>query len=143
MTSRQHGATMVEFALTLVLFLTFLLGIVDFSRMLYTWGAANEATRAGARYAVVCHDAAGSTGPVLTRMQALVPQIQSIDLAWEPTGCTPATCIGVTVRVTGMQHQWISPVAGLSMLAPFTMPSFATFLTREAMGQDSNSGSIC
>lgn len=143
MKSRQHGATIIEFALVLLLFLTFLLGIIDFSRMLYTWGATNEAARAGARYAVVCHDAAGSTGPVLTRMQALVPQIQSIDLAWEPTGCTPTTCTSVTLRVTNMQYQWISPIAGLAMLAPMTMPPFATSLTREAMRQDVNSAFIC
>jgi Flp pilus assembly protein TadG len=51
--SSQLGATAVEFALVLIIFLTFVLGITDFSRMLYTWNAANEATRAGARYAVV------------------------------------------------------------------------------------------
>ena len=56
--SRQAGSTAVEFALVLLVFLTFLLGITDFSRMLYTWNAATEATRAGARYAVVCDDTA-------------------------------------------------------------------------------------
>ena len=49
----QRGATLIEFALGLLIFLMFLLGVVDFSRMLYTWAAATEATRAGARYAVV------------------------------------------------------------------------------------------
>ena len=46
----QQGATTIEFALVLVLYLTFLLGITDFGRMLFTWSAASEATRAGARH---------------------------------------------------------------------------------------------
>ena len=53
---RQAGATIIEFSLVLIVFLTFFLGILDLSRMLFSWGAANEATRAGARYAVVCDD---------------------------------------------------------------------------------------
>ena len=53
---RQAGATRVEFALVLLIFLAFMLGVVDFSRLLFTWNAAAEVTRAGARYAVVCND---------------------------------------------------------------------------------------
>ena len=45
MRSRQTGATIVEFSLVLMLFLTLFLGILDFARMLWTWNAANEATR--------------------------------------------------------------------------------------------------
>ena len=37
---RQIGATTVEFALALLLFFTFLLGIMDFARMLFIWSAA-------------------------------------------------------------------------------------------------------
>jgi pilus assembly protein CpaE len=54
----ERGATIVEFALALLVFLMFLFGILDFSRMLFTWVAANEAARAGARYAAVCDDTA-------------------------------------------------------------------------------------
>lgn len=139
---KQQGATIVEFAFALLLFLTFLLGITDFSRMLFTWNAANEATRAGARYAVVCDDT-GNQAQVLAKMQALLPQITTIDLAWIPSGCTAETCEGVTVTITGLNYQWISPIAGLAALAPIPMPSFSTFLTREVMAQDPNSGAIC
>ena len=52
----ESGSALVEFALALPIFLMFMLGVLDFSRMLFTWNAANEATRAGARYAVVCDD---------------------------------------------------------------------------------------
>jgi Flp pilus assembly protein TadG len=139
---RQAGATTVEFALALVIFLTFLLGITDFSRMLFTWSAANEATRAGARYAVVC-DNTGNEAAVLARMQQLLPQISDITMNWIPNGCGPTTCEGVTVSITNLNYQWISPIAGLAALAAIPMPTFSTFLTREMMGQDPNSPAIC
>ena len=142
MTHRQAGATTVEFALALLLFLTFLLGIVDFSRMLFTWSAAQEATRAGARYAAVCDDTS-QQALVLARMQALLPQISTIGVAWSPTGCSASTCEGVTVTITGLNYQWISPIAGLAARAPIPMPSSSTFLPREIMRQDPNSVTIC
>lgn len=136
------GATTVEFALVLIVFLTFFLGITDFSRMLFTWNAANEATRAGARYAVVCDDT-GYKPQVLAKMQALLPQIGDINLAWSPAGCTSATCEGVTVTITSLNYQWISPIAGSAQLAAISMPSFSTYLPREIMRQDPNSAAIC
>jgi Flp pilus assembly protein TadG len=141
--SRQSGATAVEFALVLLLFLTFLLAVTDFSRMLYTWNAASEATRAGARYAAVCDDKANKPR-VLAKMQAMLPQISDIDLAWEDAAgnasCTTETCVGVTVTIVGLNYQWISPIAGMATrIAPRAMPTFKTYLTREIMGQDPNS----
>lgn len=141
MNTKQSGATTIEFALVLLVFLMFTLGILDFSRMLFTWSAANEAARAGARYAVVC-DPTGRQDLVLAKMQALLPQIATIDVAWTPPSCGPTTCIGVTVSITNLNFRWISPIPGAaSRLIP--MPSFSTFLTREVMRQDPNSEAIC
>ena len=136
----QTGATIIEFALSLVIFLMFLLGILDFSRMLYTWNAANEATRFGARYATVCDDKAEEAA-VLSRMQRVLPQIKDIDVAWEPVGCTITDCTGVTVAIENLDYQWISPVAGVAAMAPIPMPSFSTYLPREIMRQDPHSDS--
>lgn len=136
------GATTVEFALVLVVFLTFLLGITDFSRMLFTWNAANEATRAGARYAVVC-DNTGHKAAVLAQMRLMLPQITDINVTWSPNGCDPTTCQGVTVGIANLNYQWISPIAGIAALAPIRMPQFSTFLPREVMRQDPNSAAIC
>lgn len=136
----HRGATAVEFALVLVLFLTFLLGVIDFSRMMFMWNAATEATRAGARYAVVCDDTFNDPA-VLARMQALMPQIQQVQIDWQPQGCTAATCEGVTVSINQMTYQWISPIAAIA--GPLAMPKFSTFLTREVMRQDPHSATLC
>lgn len=145
--SMQSGATTVEFALSLLLFLTFLLGITDFSRMLFTWNAATEATRAGARYAVVCDNTAQKPA-VLARMQAMLPQIEDIELTWVSNDpavavCGPANCAGVTVTITSLNYQWISPIAGVAGLGLINMPGFSTFLPREVMRQDPYSNAIC
>jgi len=142
MKRRMHGAVAVEFALGLLLFLTFVLGVTDLGRMLFTWNAATEATRAGARFAVVCDDTTHAAA-VLARMQLLLPQITSASVAWSPASCTPATCEGVTVTVTGLNYQWISPVAGAAARAGVAMPTFSTFLPRERMRQDPNSIAAC
>lgn len=140
----QRGATLIEFALGLLIFLMFLLGIVDFSRMLYTWGAANEATRAGARYAVVCDDQAQKP-EVLAYMQARLPQITDVDIVWAPSGCTTATCQGVTVSIPpeGLKFQWIAPIVGSSLLPAINVPPLSTYLPREAMRKDPNSETAC
>jgi hypothetical protein len=109
--------------------------------MLFTWSMASEATRAGARYAVVCDDTA-QQALVLARMQALLPQITAVSVAWTPASCTAATCQGVTVGITGLNYQWISPIVGVA--APLIpMPSFSTFLPREVMRKDPHSPTIC
>jgi hypothetical protein len=138
----QRGATMIEFALGLLIFLMFLFGIMDFSRMLFTWVAANEAARAGARYAVVCDDTTRQA-EVLTRMQALLPEIKAIETEWAPSGCTTATCQSLTVKITDLKFQWIAPIVGSGMLPGMPTPSFSTTLPREVMRQDVNSGTAC
>ena len=144
---KQVGSTAVEFALILIIFLTFFLGIIDFSRMLWTWNAANEATRWGARSAVVCDR---NAAVVLTNMKKFVPQLTAanVKIDWYnnagvvSTTCGPANCAGVNIQIINLNYQWISPV-GFGTYAPIPMPGFSTYLPREAMGQDPNSAAVC
>jgi len=135
MNIRQRGATIVEFSFVLIIFLTFLLGVLDFSRLLYTWSVTNEATRAGARYAVVCATPADSSR-ILTAMQQRVPQIATIDVVWEPAGCDTAKCEGVNVAVTNLQFKWVSPLPGALAQKIINLPGFSTYLPREMMRYD-------
>lgn len=135
MNRKQSGAAIVEFALVFIIFLTFFLGIIDFARMLFTWNYANEAARYGARYAAICGDTINEA-QVRAKMQKIMPQISAINLAWEPSKCTASDCQSVTVTITGLNYQWISPIAGAAHLAPIPMPTFSTILPREIMRQD-------
>jgi Flp pilus assembly protein TadG len=147
MRTRQAGATIVEFSLVLIFFFTLFLGILDFARMLWTWNAANEATRWGARVSVVCNRNAAA---VLARMQVFLPQLTAgnLQIDWyDGTGnvsgtCDFTNCAGVNVRITGLNYQWLSPI-GFATHAAITMPGFSTYLPREIMGQDPNSNTVC
>lgn len=141
MKMNARGATMVEFALVLLVFLMVLLGVTDVARLLFTWNAANEATRAGARFAVVCADT-GSSAQVLAKMRAMVPEIGAINLAWSPTACTTTNCEGVTVTISSLNFRWISPIVG-AVIPPRALPTFSTYLPREMMRQDPNNAVIC
>ena len=146
----QHkGSVTVEFALVFIFFITFLLGVVDFARMLWTWNAASEATRWGARVSVVC--VKGTNRPfVLSRMQKYLPQLTDANLLvnWYnnagaiDNACTAANCAGVSVSIQNLNYKWISPV-GYAIPAAIPMPGFSTYLPRESMGQDPNSASVC
>ena len=147
MNKHQKGTTAVEFAIVVALFLTVLLGILDFGRILFTWNAVGEATRWGARQAVVCGQ--GSTS-VLGKMQTILPTLTSanVSVQWYDTSgavstsCDATSCGGVAVSVTGMTVAPYSPATwiGFSRLA---VPGVSTYLPREIMGQDPNSSSVC
>jgi Flp pilus assembly protein TadG len=144
--TRQQGAYIVEFALVLVLFFTVLLAIMDLGRMLFTWNAAAEATRVGARVSVVCDKGAAR---VLTEMQKFVPVTSAnVKIDWYDgagnvsTACDSTSCAGVAVRVSGLSVTPVSPVGWIGFSA-LTVPGFSTYLPREAMGQDAGSAAVC
>ena len=57
----EEGSALVEFAFVLILVLTFMFGIMDFSRFLYTYHFLSEVAREGTRYAMVRGSSWGST----------------------------------------------------------------------------------
>ena len=68
---RQRGAALVEFALVASLgFILLLLASFELGRLLFVFNTASEATRLGARLAIVCD----ANATVITqRMSALLP----------------------------------------------------------------------
>lgn len=78
----------------------------------------------------------------LMTVAVLVLTVALVPAAWSPTSCVASTCEGVTVAITGLNHNWISPIVGAA--APvLPVPTFSTYLTREVMRQDPNSNAIC
>lgn len=121
---RQRGAAAVEFAIVCALFLMILLGVVEMSRLLWTWNAAAEATRLGARLAVVCD----INDPIIkTRMRQMLPALTNgnITLQYFPAACSASSCKSVRVTLAGYTHVPIIPFAALAIpIAPFqtTLP---------------------
>ncbi len=132
----QSGATAVEFAIAAVVLFTLLLGIMDFGRMLFTWNAAAEATRWGARVAVVCDKL--TPDQVRGRMRQILPQLTDANIVinyYDPPGvinnaCDKASCKAVEVSITGFAFDPISPFLPFGRV---TVPDFRTYLPRESM----------
>ena len=130
---RQAGAAAIEFAIVASLFFMILIGAMEMSRLLWTWNAAGEATRLGARMAVVCDI---NEVAIVNRMRERLPALQASDVtvAYLPAGCTDANCQSVRVTLAGYTHQPIIPLAPLSI----PIPPFQTTLPREFMQSAGN-----
>lgn len=124
----QQGAAAVEFALVASLLFTLLFGITEMSRILFYWNTAGEATRLGARMAVVCgKDAAAIKTHMSNRLGILTPG--NINISYTPDGCDINSCRSVTVSITGLNVSTFIPFVPLNL----DMPSFSTTLLRETM----------
>jgi Flp pilus assembly protein TadG len=128
---RQRGAAAVEFALIASLLFILLFGIIEMGRVLFYWNTATEATRLGARLAVVCgKDAAIIKTRMGNMLSILTPG--AINIAYTPSGCDVSSCRSVTVSITGLNVSTFIPFVPLDL----SMPPFATTLPRESMGMD-------
>lgn len=130
---RQKGVAAVEFALIAIVFFTLLLGIIEFGRVLFTWNSVAEATRWGARLAVVCDkdDAA-----IKERMRLIAGMLtdSNIVISYVPGGCDKSNCRSVEVSVTGATFTPMIPFLGMTL----TIPPFTTSLPRESMESTNN-----
>jgi Flp pilus assembly protein TadG len=131
---RQAGVAAVEFALVSAIFFTMLLGVVEMGRLLWIWNAAVEATRLGARLAVVCDI---GDPDIKLRMTQRVPNLSASQIAVDylPAACTSATCKEVSVALSNYTHQTIIPFVPLSL----ALPPFKTTLRKEFMNSAGNS----
>ena len=84
-----------------MIFITLLIGTMEFGRWLFTLNAANEATRLGARLAVVC--SISDAPDIKTRMHQMVGGIpvSNMVIDYVPGGCDASNCKTVTVRLCG------------------------------------------
>lgn len=130
---RQRGAETIEFALVALIFFTLLLGVMEFSRWLFTLNAASEATRWGARLAVVC---SMDDASIKQRMRQILPDVSDsqISIQYAPTGCGPQSCSLVTVALVDASFTPLIPFIGTSVV----LPSFTTTLPRELMNSAGN-----
>lgn len=126
---RQQGVAAVEFALIAALFFTILIGTMEMGRILFYWNSAAEATRLGARIAVVCDK---SDADIKTRMRTMLSILpdSKISIVYQPSGCDVNSCDSVTVSILpSVAVATFIPYVPLSL----TLPPFSTTLPRESM----------
>jgi hypothetical protein len=148
--NNQSGLTTVEFAIVAAVLLTVIIAIIDISRLYFSVASLNEATRRGARVAVVCpvndpaiaqvavFNAPGETDPS-PLVAGLEPQHFDVEYL-DADGLlveNPADPLGfmkiryVRVRLNG-GFQLRTFIPGLSQV--ISVPDFAATLPRESLG---------
>jgi len=129
MKRRAQGSVAVEFALVGTVLISLLLGITAFGHWMYTLEMVADATRSGARIAVVCDL---SDTAIRSAIQNRVPQLSltnaQITLQYLPNGCTKSNCQSVRIGLSGATYSPWFPAA-----AAFPIPPFTTSLPRESL----------
>lgn len=134
--SSERGATMVEFAIAVTVFLIAMFGVIEFGRALWAHNALTDAARRGARYAtlhtptdttaiknvVVYGDPAGGTQPTVPNLTT-----DNVTINYSDIGVNKGT---VSVGIDKYQFQFVIPLIGSSI----TMPAYSTTLTGESTG---------
>lgn len=148
--TRERGGSLIEFTVVALVFFMMLVGIVAAGNLYYTHNALVEATRRGARYAVL--NSNGSTAAVQnvviygtpappTGAIPLVYNLQpaNVTVCYSGGTCNPATTANpafnvaqgsVTVTITGYTFPFVLPTSTTSV----TMPPYRTTLTGECAG---------
>ena len=141
-TNKQSGLSTVEFALVALVLFLLIFGVIEIARAFFVTSLLDEATRRGARMAVVCpindpeiFQTAAFNNTLIPDLDAGDITVEYLDTAGAIVG-NPADPTGfrqiryVRVRVVGYQHQMFIPLVS----ALFFMPEYATVLPRESLG---------
>jgi Flp pilus assembly protein TadG len=127
---KVQGSAAVEFALVGSVMIVLMLAIAGFAHWIFTMEMVADATRTGARMAVVC-DVNDTT--IRQTIQNKVPQLQltnaQVSVQYFPNGCDRTNCQSVTVSIAGATYTpWFRAGA-----ASFPVPPFTSTLPRESM----------
>jgi hypothetical protein len=157
---QEKGTTVAELAMVALVFFTLIFGIIEFGRLLYTHNALADATRRGARFAVVhpgltdAHKTAvkrevvygskavfdddGNTSatPLINGLTTAMVDVtfEGEDLDGDPD--TDPSAFGsnlgtVTVKIEGYQFSLNIPVVGRGI----SLPEYSTTLSAESAGE--------
>ena len=110
----RDGAVVVETAMIMVLFTSFLFGVFEYGRLMMDWSVLNNAAREGCRYALV-----NNTSTTIT---ASVQGIVSSCMAGENANFT-----NFTVTVAGTHLGTATPVNNLGPGDPITVTVSGTY----------------
>ena len=132
MSKRYHtGQALVEFSLTIILFLVLIMGVLDFGSAVYRFNGVSQAAREIARVTSV-HPCAGATPcdpgnsmssetqAVIDTQKALIPalsdpEFECVDESGAPVAPNPCDFSKHTVKVTiTAEYQPITPILGLT-----------------------------
>ena len=142
----EKGQALVEFSLVTLLFFTVVFGISEFGRALWTWNTIVQATRTGARYAVVESptsddmqimkvvayndpNATSSSKPVVPGLSETNVRVRYLNNDGTVAGNKNVADL-IEVSVINYQFSFLVPLFGTQI----SLPSFTTSLPLEGLG---------
>lgn len=138
--NRERGQALVEFSLVGIIFFVVVFGTIDVGRGVWNYNTLAQATREGARYAVVhgarCDADTSCTVADATSVEALVQKnaagldnsLMNVDIEWVcRTGLGDCNNVWDHVTVTSQyEYKPLSFLTGLLSLPSVTMTSSST-----------------
>jgi Flp pilus assembly protein TadG len=157
---KERGATMAEFAVIASVFFMIIFGIIEFGRLLYTHNALTDASRRGARYAVLHGEdkitcvknvvvygetrvdpstcaVIGTPDPLINNLGIgnVVVTYEGADADNNPA--TPPTAFGMNLGTATVSIQNYSFTLAIPFVGKtFTMGAYTTTLTSESAGTE-------
>ena len=142
----MRGYAAVEFAMVSTVFFVMLFGIFEVGRLLFFWNTLTEATRRGARMAVICpiqHEAVfrsalfkenNNTNSILPNMSAEDFKLEYLDQSGSVLVAPHSNYLEIRfVRFSiAPERQAQTSIPGMSQV--LGLPTFATTLPVESMG---------
>lgn len=122
---RDEGQSLVEFAFVLPLFLTLLLGVLDFGKAFNYWLDESHLAAMGARWAVVDWQPPSGTLADYIKSQADSSELRdgaTVSIAY-PDGCDVGDPVIVSVTY---EHNWLPWLIHIAGLPPTTITGEAT-----------------
>ena len=119
--SRMSGQTVHEQGLSgrYTHHVTINLPIGEVAHALFVFGfEAHRGPYVGRDQIGTAEDVTGSRSDTIMILRREKGGGASLAVDWIPAGCDPTTCEGVTVSVTNLNYQWISPIAGIARKSP-------------------------
>jgi len=161
----EQGTSMAEFAVIATFFLMLIFAIIEFGRLMYTYNALADATRRGARYAVLHHQTAknGEPDPITCAKNVVVYGETNLNSATcAPTGSalinglttsnvsvvyegadadndpnTPPTAYGMNLGTVTVTISNYNFTLSIPVVSrTVTMPPYRTTLTAESAGEE-------
>lgn len=134
----QAGVATVEFALSFMVFWLAFTAVVEFSRLMFVWGTAAEATQMAGRLASICEIGTTQEERIRNHVAKLVTASGQVNLTgrtdwlkftYFPSGCTKSTCTQVEVGLHDIPAQLWLPLPATTV----KLPEFRTRQPRETM----------
>lgn len=137
---RQSGLAAVEFAIVGATAMVILFGCIETGRTLFVWNAVGEATRRGARVAIVTASADAARQAVLAYSPNVMKSLTTANVKVSYCNETGSACgdapaadtAFVTVSIQDYTHALVIPGLQLTL----SVPAFSTTLPAESLGFD-------